>query len=172
MPGTQGYVNLGDAFIYLTAFTFGPIAGLVAGGWGSAGADVLGGYQVFSYASFVAHGLQGLAAGLVARWLVSLWWKRISARENLLERIALRLAFSTGSFILAWIVGTVFMVEVYFVAESTVLVGIRPAIAELPFNFVQNAFGLLGVLVAVLITGFVPPITRYGLLGFWQEGHR
>ena len=33
---TGGYLNLGDVIIYFTAFTFGPVSALVAGGLGTA----------------------------------------------------------------------------------------------------------------------------------------
>ncbi|MGY8825029.1 MAG: ECF transporter S component [Candidatus Latescibacterota bacterium] len=43
-PATEGYINLGDVVIVAAALLFGPWAGAVAGGVGSAMADVLGGY--------------------------------------------------------------------------------------------------------------------------------
>ena len=41
---TRGYMNLGDVAIYFSAFTFGPFTALIAGGLGTALADLLAGY--------------------------------------------------------------------------------------------------------------------------------
>ena len=46
-PGTGGYVHLGDAFVILSGILLGPLYGAVAGGIGSALADLLGGYFVY-----------------------------------------------------------------------------------------------------------------------------
>ena len=44
IPQTNGYMNLGDSMVLLTAIFFGPVGGFIAGGIGSALADILGGY--------------------------------------------------------------------------------------------------------------------------------
>ena len=67
IPGTQGYVHLGDAAVVFTALVLGPITALLAGGLGTAAADLLGGYAQWAPISFVVHGLQGLAIGLLIR---------------------------------------------------------------------------------------------------------
>src|SRR5207253_5936047 len=43
IPATQGYFNLGDIMIFITALTFGSRVGGFAGGIGSALSDALGG---------------------------------------------------------------------------------------------------------------------------------
>ncbi|MCX6655008.1 MAG: ECF transporter S component, partial [Candidatus Bathyarchaeota archaeon] len=45
---TGGFFNLGDAIVMTTALIFGPIIGGVAGGLGSALADLLLGYSAFA----------------------------------------------------------------------------------------------------------------------------
>jgi len=67
---TRGYINLGDVAIYFTAFTFGPITALIAGGVGTALADLLAGYGQWAPISLVIHGAQGLTAGLIIRGAV------------------------------------------------------------------------------------------------------
>ena len=42
VPATQGYIHLGDAAIIAGALLFGAHSGLIAGGIGSALADILG----------------------------------------------------------------------------------------------------------------------------------
>ena len=44
LPATDGYVNIGDSIIVAAALLFGPRVGGLAGGFGSALADLLGGY--------------------------------------------------------------------------------------------------------------------------------
>ena len=39
IPGTNGYINIGDSFILLSGYFFGPVTGLIAGGLGSALTD-------------------------------------------------------------------------------------------------------------------------------------
>ena len=41
IPATSGYFNLGETLIYIAALLFGPLVGAMAGGVGSALADVL-----------------------------------------------------------------------------------------------------------------------------------
>ena len=63
VPGTGGYVHLGDIFVFFYAFAFGPVIGAVAGGIGCGLADVLGGYAVWAPLTLIAHGVQGFVAG-------------------------------------------------------------------------------------------------------------
>lgn len=46
-PGTGGYVHLGDAFVILSGILLGPVYGAIAGGIGSALADLFGGYFIY-----------------------------------------------------------------------------------------------------------------------------
>src|SRR6056297_3276154 len=62
---TRGYINFGDVAIFFTAIIFGPITALISGGIGTALADLLSGYAQWAPFTFLAHGLQGLAIGLV-----------------------------------------------------------------------------------------------------------
>ena len=41
IPATQGYVNIGDSIVLISAIFFGPQVGFVAGGLGSGLADLL-----------------------------------------------------------------------------------------------------------------------------------
>ena len=81
IPATQGYFNFSDVAIYFVAFTFGPWIGLIAGGIGTAIADVLGGYAYFAPITLVAHGLQGFLAGAIGRAVAE--QLRVPYREHL-----------------------------------------------------------------------------------------
>ena len=59
-PGTGGYIHPGDAMVILSGVVLGPWWGLLAGGIGSAMADLLGGYFVYVPITFA---IKGLVAG-------------------------------------------------------------------------------------------------------------
>ena len=56
-PGTGGYIHPGDAIVILSGVVLGPVWGLLAGGIGSALADLLGGYLTYVPITFVIKGL-------------------------------------------------------------------------------------------------------------------
>ena len=63
--GPAGYVHVGDVGIYVAAFLFGPIVALVAGGAGTALADLSLGYGQWAPGTLVIHGLQAFVAGYI-----------------------------------------------------------------------------------------------------------
>lgn len=119
VPQTKGYINLGDALVLTIAMLFGAKIGGLAGGIGSALADIILGYAHWAPFTFIIKGIEGLIAG-------SLAYKA--------QKTSLRILF----LILAGIV----MVAGYFIAE-VFLYGIGPAIAELPGNCFQAGSGVL-----------------------------
>lgn len=147
VAATGGYVNLSDVAIFFAAFTFGPVPAMVAGGVGAGLADVVGGFPEFAWLSFIAHGLQGLVAGLIAR----------------------RTHGPVGTFA-AWLGGAVVMVAGYFLGETLVMTGIGPALAELPFNSLQVVIGgVVGVALTVAVRRAYPPILQMGRPRAWRE---
>ena len=66
IPATQGYVNIGDSIVLISAIFFGPQVGFVAGGLGSGLADLLSGYPQWAIATFIIKGIEGLVAGMIA----------------------------------------------------------------------------------------------------------
>ncbi len=145
VPVGAGYFNFSDMAIYFVAFTFGPWIGFLAGGIGAAIADLSAGYAAFAPLTFLAHGLQGLFAGLLVRALPGSLPVRMVA---------------------AALAGTVTMAGIYFVGEyfgaSLGWGGPAQAVTELPFNVLQN---VIGAAVAIPLSLFVrrayPPVTRY-----------
>lgn len=80
VPATRGYFNIGEAGIYIVALLSGPYFGAVAGGMGSALADIALGFPIFAPATLVIKGLEGGVCGYLAerrpqlsrgRWVVS-----------------------------------------------------------------------------------------------------
>jgi uncharacterized membrane protein len=133
VPRTGGYINLGDAVVYVTALLFGPVYGLVAGGIGSSLADFLGGYGVYAPFTLVIKALEGLVVGSLA-WRAFHRHPRPSGVDLVLAGVAVG-------------VGGAVMVLGYFVAEAFVLhLGVGAAASEVP----GNIFQVLGGLVAAL----------------------
>ncbi len=64
-PGTGGYVHLGDAFVILSGILLGPVYGAVAGGIGSALADLLGGYFIYVPITLIVKALMAAGVGLI-----------------------------------------------------------------------------------------------------------
>jgi uncharacterized membrane protein len=127
LPATQGYINVGDAMIFVTALLMGPRTALIAGGVGSALADILSGFAFYAPWTLVIKGLEGLiAAALGYR------------------------AFRTKG-IAAWaapaslVVAALWMVFGYYVAGG-VLKGFTVSLADVPANLGQ---GLASVALAI-----------------------
>ena len=60
-----GYVNMGDAVVLLSGYLIGPIFGGLAGGIGSALADIFGGYMVFAVPTLVIKFLVAFISGIL-----------------------------------------------------------------------------------------------------------
>lgn len=113
IPQTRGYINLGDTIILVLALLFGWKMGFLAGGFGSALADILGGYAHWAPFTLIIKGAEGLLVGLLA-----------SPEKKWSTRF------------LFCILGGLEMVGGYFLVE-TVIYGQGAALAELPGNLLQ-----------------------------------
>lgn len=143
-----GYGNLSDVAITFASLTFGPWVGLVAGGIGTALADLIG-FPPFAPISLIAHGLEGLFIGLIG-------WGRRSIRWM----------------IVAWLVGSVAMVTVYLLGETFILYkgNWAPALSEIPTNVFQAVFGgAVGIPLYLAVRAAYPPIERLGRRQTWTE---
>ena len=143
----RGYVNLSDVAITFSSLAFGPLVGTIAGGIGTAIADMLSGYAPFAPLSLAAHGLEGLLIGLVA------------LRSNSIVRVSL-----------AWLAGATAMVATYLVGEGLFYTGWPLAIAEVPLNALQAIVGaLVGIPLVFAVRAAYPPIQRLGKEHDWTE---
>ena len=66
IPATNGFINIGDAVVMITGLMFGPIIGGIAGGVGSALADLFLGFAIYAPATLIIKGLEGFFVGLIA----------------------------------------------------------------------------------------------------------
>lgn len=133
--GMGGYFNVGDVMIFIAALTFNPLIGGVAGGLGSAIADIIG-YPLFVLPTLVIKGLEGSIASLIAN--------KKSVFRDILAVIAAGVEMVTGYF----------LVEIY-------LYGVGGAIGEIPANIAQIAIGgLIGIPVALVLRRRLPEILK------------
>jgi uncharacterized membrane protein len=126
---TGGFFNLGDAIVMTTAIVFGPIVGAVAGGVGSALADLLLGYSAFAPFTLLIKGLEGFLIGTIAG----------GKGKTSLMKMAI-----------AWVVGGVTIVGGYWFAEAFIMgLGVPAANAEIIINIPQAIGSVIGIPIAL-----------------------
>ena len=132
-PIVGGYFNLGDVMIFVSALTFGPIIGGVAGGFGSAIADIIG-YPLFAIPTLIIKGIEGFIAGF-------------TRNKNHQVRDVIAIVFAGSEMVIG-----------YFLVEAFVLgYGMAGALTEVPVNIVQVAIGgLIGIPIAHTLRRILP----------------
>lgn len=65
IPASNGFFNIGEAFVYLAALIGGPVTGAIAGGLGASMADLALGFGLFAPATAVLKALEGFVVGLL-----------------------------------------------------------------------------------------------------------
>jgi len=144
IPATQGFINIGDAIVMITALLFGPIVGSLAGGIGSMLADLFLGYTLYAPATLIIKGLEGLIVGLIANP------RNKSARLDYRDFLGV-------------IAGGLVMVFGYFLYEI-ILFGLEIALLEIFLNgLIQFGLGSLIALIFIFaarknITGNLPSV--------------
>ena len=120
--GLQGYVNVGDAVIFIFAALVDPIDTLLIGGIGSAIADVAGGYAYYAIFTLIIKGIEGyVASRLYKQW-------------------------NKGWF--AFIIAALCMIGGYIIAYSIVNQSIWLGLASVAGNLVQ---GGASVIIAIAL---------------------
>ncbi|ADD02153.1 MULTISPECIES: ECF transporter S component [Thermoanaerobacter] len=123
-PATKGYINVGDSFIFLSSALFGSLMGFIAGGIGSALADLLSGYAYWAPWTFIIKGIEGLIVGLM--------YKKYTNEY-------LRVVFL--------IIGALWMVLGYYIAGG-VMYGFKTSLVDVPSNLVQ---GFASIIVGYIL---------------------
>ena len=130
IPATQGFINIGDAGVMFTGLIFGPFIGGIAGGVGSALADIFLGYVIYAPATLIIKGLEGFLIGIIAN--PKYYYMKLNYRD-----------------FLAVVVGGLVMVFGYFIYEIF-LWGFASALYEVILNGIIQ-FGVAGVISLLLI---------------------
>ncbi len=120
----QGYVNLGDCAVLLSAWVLGPLYGGAAAGTGSMLADILSGYAHYAPGTFLIKLAMAAAAALIFRAL---------------QRPSIPLPAAQA---VSGIAAEAIMTAGYFGYASLLLGRGLAAAASVPGNLIQGAFGL------------------------------
>ncbi|MCI9074310.1 MAG: ECF transporter S component [Dorea sp.] len=142
-PGTGGYIHPGDAIVILSGVVLGPVWGLLAGGIGSALADLLGGYLIYVPITFAIKGLIALTTGLIYQNIGKTKKSRYTA------------------VVLGGIVDIVFVAGGYFLCE-VMMYGMAAA-ASIPANIIQGISGLIISVVLYPVLIAIPDIGQMAL---------
>lgn len=143
MPATEGYINFGDAVIFLTALFAGPVPAMVVGGIGSMLADVIGGYMHWAGFTLLIKGLEGLICGLIV--------KKLNKKDKFYIDI------------LGLVAAGVWMVVGYYFAGA-ILYGWAGSLESLPGNCIQ---GGVSIVVAYMLYAILKRM--YAVQGFIER---
>ncbi len=142
-PGTGGYIHPGDAVVILSGIVLGPLWGLLAGGIGSALADLLGGYFIYVPITFIIKGMVALTAGLI--------YQKMNATKK----------SRCTAVILGGVIDIVFVTGGYFLCE-VMMYGMSAA-ASIPANMIQGVSGLAIAVVLYPALIAIPDINQMTL---------
>lgn len=149
-PLTQGYVHLGDTFIFMSVLVLGKKNGAIASSVGAALADIFGGYVIFAVGTFIAKGLMAFIMGE--------FMERGRLHEDRLAEEAAsrgdtwkpRLILSLAPYeLLAMILGGLTEVVVYIFVNAIVYGNMAVGFVSVPGNIGQF---ICSMIVAVLLT--------------------
>ena len=130
----QGYVNLGDCAVLLSAWLLGPLYGGAAAGIGSMLADLLSGYAHYAPGTFAIKLAMAVAAALISR-----------ARQRRASHTLLLSQAVSG------VVAETIMVVGYFGYASLWLGKGLAAAASIPGNIAQGVFGLVAAIAVYAV---------------------
>lgn len=131
--GTNGYVNIGDTIVLLSAWMIGGIYGALAAGIGSALADLLSGYGTYVPGTLAIKFLMALAAYFIFKALTKINVNKIVA------------------YIISGVAAELIMIAGYFLYESTILGYGLAAVPSIGSNAVQGVTCLVLGFVAVIV---------------------
>jgi uncharacterized membrane protein len=136
-----GYLNIGDAPLYITAYLLGGPAGAVAGAIGAAMSDLAAGYVFYAAPTAVIKGVMGLVCGALMK-------RGVRGSRGSDDVLAARGGEPLGAsrsglarFVLASVIGGAIMVGGYALFEAFFF-NVNQALAGAPFNCVQWAGGV------------------------------
>ena len=130
IPIPLGYMHLGNVMILVAGVFFGPVTGLLAGGIGSALADLLTGFAVWVIPTLVIKSIMGYAIGRIA------WGNAKTLQHNML-RIAI------GN-----IIGIIIMVAGYTIFGSILYGSIAAGLEQVPGLVTE---GILAIVVFYVV---------------------
>jgi uncharacterized membrane protein len=134
VPATNGFFNIGESMVFLSAILFGPFVGAFAGGVGSALADLLLGYPHYAPATLIIKACEGAVVGGLNRssptFGSSRYWKLVTTALG-----------AVVGLLLGW-VGTA-----YYSGEVSLTLGV----GELTLYVPSETWLLLGLITGISI---------------------
>lgn len=128
----QGFINIGDLAVMITAVLFGPIIGFTAGGIGPMLADFILGYPQTALFTLIIKACEGFVVGFISN--PRKHYKKIHYQD-----------------IVGLIIGGLIMVFGYFFVELYIFRDPGWAFGELPLNFgVQFGVGVIGTIIFII----------------------
>lgn len=131
---TGGYISLCDVAVTFVSFSFGPVVGLVAGGLGTAFADLSGGYPQWAIISFIVHGLEGLLIGLLIKGTKDSFSKKVGAA------IVAVVVVAAGYFVLSGFFLTTFPEALTEVGPNAIQAGVGAVLGLALYQAVAKAY--------------------------------
>ncbi|MBP1926548.1 putative membrane protein [Sedimentibacter acidaminivorans] len=125
---TNGYVHLGDGFIFIAVILLGSKNGAWAGSIGASLADLLGGYSHYAIPTFIIKGIMVLIMGYII--------KKIPGNS--------RFKWVAGA-----LVGSVWQIISYYVVGSVMVGSFISTIMDIPGNIIQSIFGIIVAIIFV-----------------------
>ncbi|MCD6470858.1 ECF transporter S component [Candidatus Bathyarchaeota archaeon] len=156
VPATEGFFNIGESMVFLSALLFGPLVGAFAGGVGSMLADLLLGYPHYAPATLIIKASEGFVTGFLSAHNPKLnksSWKLLTSVLGLLAGGILAVVGSTyysgeleltlGEAVLILYIPTLFWLILGFVvALSIILAGLlmEPEIGWMVLSVIVGGF--------------------------------
>lgn len=137
----NGYINLGDCFVLLSGWLLGPLYGFLAGGIGSALADLFLGYAVYAPATFAVKGLVALTAYLLIKTFGKIKNKPV--------------AYS-----LSGVIAELVMIGGYYVFEGF-MYGWKASLVNIPPNSIQAVAGIVCATLLVTVINKTGVLKKY-----------
>ncbi len=158
VPATHGFFNIGEGMIFLTAILFGPFAGGIAGGLGSALADLFLGFGYYAPATLFIKGCEGAIVGILKE-------RSPKFRSKLHWRIFTILLGVIFGILLSWVGTTYYSGEVELTLGSSLFVFYMPAELWLALGIVTTlSVALLGLLANPEFGWIIFSVTTGGLV--------
>ena len=150
-PFTQGYVHLGDTFIFISVLVLGKKNCAIASAAGAALADIFGGYAIFAIGTFIAKGLMAFVMGT----FIELGAKKAAGSGN----TTLILSHSPYE-LLAMVLGGLTEVIIYVFVNAAVYGNFTVGLISIPGNTGQF---ICSMAVAVFLVHALlqTPVKRY-----------
>jgi len=137
VPNTQGFFNIGESMVFLSALLFGPFVGAFAGGIGSMLADLLLGYPHYAPATLIIKACEGAIVGALKKrnpkFSSKLNWKLFTLVSGVV-----------AGFLLGW-VGTA-----YYSGEVELTLGTGSFMLYVPAEFWLFLGGIAAFFIAAL----------------------